>query len=200
MLTQKEMLRVCYHRTLNHVQLNLLPEDTNFIQRNRPMVVKGILPTNSGKCQSSGGSKGSARDAPPGGPNSFNFMQFLGNFCKIVCWRPPLRSWRPLLGEILDPELILVGHCNNLLTVKGVVAQRSVPTKRSYCVSFWTLHTGTVMELWLQGETRWPIRLVDIYPLSLWCPSLMLQKCLLTGQLTNLTALKQSEVWIFRPN
>ena len=30
-------------------------------------------------------------DAPPlpGGPNSFNFMQFLGNFGEIVCWRPP---------------------------------------------------------------------------------------------------------------
>ena len=27
--------------------------------------------------------------APPGGPNSFHFMQFLGNFGKIVCWRPP---------------------------------------------------------------------------------------------------------------
>ena len=26
---------------------------------------------------------------PPGGPNSFNFMQFLGNFGEIVCWRPP---------------------------------------------------------------------------------------------------------------
>ena len=36
----------------------------------------------------SGGSKGGARDArppPPGGPNSFNFMQFLGKFGKIVC-------------------------------------------------------------------------------------------------------------------
>ena len=43
---------------------------------------------------------------PPGGPNSFNFMQFLGKFGKIVCWRPPPRgSWRPLLGEILDPPL-----------------------------------------------------------------------------------------------
>ena len=37
-------------------------------------------------------------------PNSFNFMQFLDKFCKIVCWRPP-GSWRPLLGEILDPPL-----------------------------------------------------------------------------------------------
>ena len=42
---------------------------------------------------------------PPGGPNSFNFMQFLGKFGKIVCWRPPLESWRPLLGENVDPPL-----------------------------------------------------------------------------------------------
>ena len=35
----------------------------------------------------SGGSKGGARDmCPPGSLNSFNFMQFLGNFGKIVCW------------------------------------------------------------------------------------------------------------------
>ena len=32
-------------------------------------------------------------------------MQFLGKFGKIVCWRPP-GSWRPLLGEILDPALL----------------------------------------------------------------------------------------------
>ena len=32
---------------------------------------------------------------PPGGPNSFNFMQFLGIFGKIVCWRPP--------GELAPP-------------------------------------------------------------------------------------------------
>ena len=41
-----------------------------------------------------------ARDAPPTppltprGPNSFNFMQFWGNFGKIVCWCPHLgESW-----------------------------------------------------------------------------------------------------------
>ena len=35
-------------------------------------------------------------DAPPSprGPNSFNFMQFLGKFGKIVCWHPP-ESWHP---------------------------------------------------------------------------------------------------------
>ena len=38
----------------------------------------------------SGGSKGAQGTRPPlGGPNSFNFMQFLGNFGKIVCWHPP---------------------------------------------------------------------------------------------------------------
>ena len=49
------------------------------------------------------------RPPSPGGPNSFNFMQFLGKFGKIICWRPlpPPGSWRPLLGEILDPPL----HC-----------------------------------------------------------------------------------------
>ena len=45
----------------------------------------------------SGGSKGDTKDARPplpGGPNSFNFMQFLGKFGKIVCWRP-LRELAP---------------------------------------------------------------------------------------------------------
>ena len=42
-----------------------------------------------------------------GGPNSFNFMQFLEKFGKIVCWRP-LEGWRPHLGEILDPPLLRI--------------------------------------------------------------------------------------------
>ena len=45
---------------------------------------------------SSGGSKGGAGDArPPGDPNSFNFMQFLGKIDKFVCWCPP--------GELVPP-------------------------------------------------------------------------------------------------
>ena len=35
------------------------------------------------------------RAPPPRGPNSFNFMQFLGKFGKIVCWRPPPRELAP---------------------------------------------------------------------------------------------------------
>ena len=53
--------------------------------------------------------RGGVRDArpPPRRPNSFNFMQFLGEFGKIVCSRPPppLEGSRPPLGEILDPSL-----------------------------------------------------------------------------------------------
>ena len=37
--------------------------------------------------------------APPGGPNSFNSMQFLGKFGKIVCWRPPWRVGAPSSGK-----------------------------------------------------------------------------------------------------
>ena len=36
----------------------------------------------------------------PGGPNSFNFMQFLGKFDKIVCWRQQ-EGWRPHLEGVL---------------------------------------------------------------------------------------------------
>ena len=52
---------------------------------------------------------GGARDAPRGVTNSYNFMQFSGNFGKIVMLAPPLGSWRPLLGEILDPPLCRLG-------------------------------------------------------------------------------------------
>ena len=36
-----------------------------------------------------------ARPPPPGGPNSFNFMQFLGKLGKIVCWAPPPEELAP---------------------------------------------------------------------------------------------------------
>ena len=54
-------------------------------------------------------------DARPPGPNSFNFMQFLGKFGKFVCWHLPLESWRPHLGEILDPPLHSVSPVKAIL-------------------------------------------------------------------------------------
>ena len=41
----------------------------------------------------SGGSKGGGR--PPTAQNFLDFMQFLGKFDKIVCWRPPPRGSAP---------------------------------------------------------------------------------------------------------
>ena len=53
-----------------------------------------------------GGSRGREGCASPHrGPNSFNFMQFLEKFAKIVCSPLPPESWRPHLGEILGPQL-----------------------------------------------------------------------------------------------
>ena len=43
--------------------------------------------------------RGGARDARPRGPNSFNFMQFLGKFGEIVCWRPPGKLGPPPRGN-----------------------------------------------------------------------------------------------------
>ena len=52
-------------------------------------------------------------DAPPpllGGPNSFNFMQLLGKFGKMLT---PSRVSTPHLGEILDPPLAATFVSNN---------------------------------------------------------------------------------------
>ena len=74
------------------------------------VVAFGFLPQNFGwyglaLSFYSGGSKGSSRDArSPGGSKFFQFHAVLGNFGKIVCWRP-LESWPPHLGEILYPLL-----------------------------------------------------------------------------------------------
>ena len=63
-----------------------------------------------------GGSKGGREGrAPPGVQILSIFMQFFGKFGNFVCWRPPPGSWRPLLGEILDPPLHLADGCFTLL-------------------------------------------------------------------------------------
>ena len=55
----------------------------------------------------SGGSKGGARGTrPPRGPRFFQFHAVFGKIWQNRMLAPPLGSWRPLLGEILDPPLI----------------------------------------------------------------------------------------------
>ena len=45
---------------------------------------------------------------PSGRPNFFNFMQFFGEYGKIVCSHPPPppECSHPHLGEVLDPPLL----------------------------------------------------------------------------------------------
>ena len=69
---------------------------------------------------------------PPGGPNSFNFMQFLGKFGKIVCWRspgelaPPPRGNRgSATGLCLRGDICPGGLCPGV-SVWGISLQRSL--------------------------------------------------------------------------
>ena len=43
---------------------------------------------------------------PPTAQNFLNLMQFFTKFGKIICWRLPLKGWRPLLRGILDQPLL----------------------------------------------------------------------------------------------
>ena len=80
---------------------------------------------------SSGGSKEGARDAcpPPPGSKFFQFHAFFGKIWKNHMLAPSPESWRPLLGEILDPPLIKLrlglglglglGELNQILALLG---------------------------------------------------------------------------------
>ena len=48
-----------------------------------------------------------ARDVHPPNRNSFNFIQFLDKFAKIICWHP-LEGWHSHVWEILDQPLKVI--------------------------------------------------------------------------------------------
>ena len=56
---------------------------------------------------------------PPGGPNSFNFMQFLGKFGKIVCWHPPGELAPPPRGNprSATDKVGIITICNEVVKV-----------------------------------------------------------------------------------
>ena len=64
---------------------------------------------------------------PPGGPNSFNFMQSLGKFDKFVCWRPPPP------GELAPPPRGNPGSA----TVSHCIARATC-----YCRSFFCFYSS----------------------------------------------------------
>ena len=67
---------------------------------------KHVVDLNSG--WSKGGHEGCA---PPGIPNSFNFMQFLENFGKIVCWCPPRGVGTPSFGKSWIRHCFINNNC-----------------------------------------------------------------------------------------
>ena len=56
----------------------------------------------------------------PRGPNSFNFMQFLGNFGKIICWHPPQGVGTPSSGKSWICHCI-VSYCSSSTPCIGPV-------------------------------------------------------------------------------
>ena len=51
------------------------------------------------------GAQGTRAPPPPRGPKFFRFHAVFGKIWQNRMLAPPLGSWRPLLGEILDPPL-----------------------------------------------------------------------------------------------
>ena len=98
----------------------------------------------------SGRSEGGARDACPTPRRGSKFFQFHAVFGKI--WRP-LESWRPYLGEILDPPLhsppnrqtplktspSVAGGKNQLLTNKVVLYSSSILRIRPSHTHSWSV-------------------------------------------------------------
>ena len=69
-----------------------------------------FLSANKGRTRAVVDLRGGVRDmCPPGGPNSFNFMQFLGTYGKIVRWCP-LGSGVPIREASIFNEII---HTSN---------------------------------------------------------------------------------------
>ena len=74
--------------------------------------------------------------APHGGPNSFNFMQFLGKFDKFVCWRPPWGVGAPSSGKSW------ICHCDVEIFYPRIAVTVTAPD-RCYCLkqASLTIHT-----------------------------------------------------------
>ena len=116
------LLNTCRHYFPNITELILIPQkgiSSIILHEIKPRIRFDLPNAFDQQHMTIGG--GARPSLPPGGPNSFNFMQFLGKYGKIVCWRPP-GSWRPLLGEILDPPLTIVinSHVTEILMRQSV--------------------------------------------------------------------------------
>ena len=82
----------------------------------------------------SGGSKGGARDVPSWGSKFFQFHAVFGKFWQNRMLAPPLGSWCPLLGEILDPPQVLITSDFQILIKSCSIESRNYPSPRSEVV------------------------------------------------------------------
>ena len=93
---QKLNLVSCKDRRTRHTRVSCYPKIFNF----HALSVADLR-----------GTRGMRAPLHPWGPNSFNFMQFLGKFGKIVCWRPPPP------GELASPPWGNPGSATDYLAV-----------------------------------------------------------------------------------
>ena len=79
--------------------------------------------------------------APPGGPNSFNFMYFLGNFDKIACWRPPWGVGAPTSGKSwIRHWYWLCFYVNFTFSMKKIEVLNRFIRKENWCDWKYALH------------------------------------------------------------
>ena len=88
---------------------------------------------------------------PSRGPNSFNFMQFLGKFGKIVCWRPP--------GELAPPPRGNPGSATEMGTFSlaiGSSMQETVYATRKHCSRMYTDRAVIRSDQVANKDEQWP--------------------------------------------
>ena len=89
---------------------------------------------------------------PPWGPNSFNFMQFLGKFGKIVCWRLPWRVGAPSSGKSWIRHCF--PNCFHWIQRIFVIIVKLLEPATS-CVSYQDATTAPARHMWETGSLNW---------------------------------------------
>ena len=82
----------------------------------------------------------------PWGRKSFNFVQFLGKFSKIVCWRPPWGVGAPSSGKSW------IRHCQGTWPIWVTLSPLYARQWRVYIVKFWmrALPLGPIFFIFIQ--------------------------------------------------
>ena len=71
---------------------------------------------------------------PPGGPNSFNFMQFFGKIWQNRMLAPPLESWRPPPRGNPGSATDMVAKISNIKKMKKLMAHLILKTSNLFVI------------------------------------------------------------------